>query len=643
MRELLQNTPIIQPRESDMGKNPFSICLCDGIPRLMKEGTPVFPIAFWQWEFETPELENAHLANIEIFTCFGSTSNKEHPYWVGENEYDFSWYDRKIGEFFENRPESYLIPRIFVNAPDWWLEKHPEELTGFSVSSAEVRESFASELWKQESGEAFRQLLRHFRSMPWGSRIIGIHIAGGPCGEWHYWGAEAEPDCGPAMAARYGKPVPPLEKRDAQYWEAYYSAAVDAIGYFARILKEESDFLSVVFYGYHSLGGRTPCGAHNALGKLLALDCVDIVAAPHYYNRRQPGQDAYFRAYPATLARHGKLFFDEADDRTPFGKRPYGVGGRIMADTSHDAINFLRREFGNAITHCVGLWFMDIDRGMFRAPDYWTEIARAKYYGDRAMKLPWRRVSEIAVICENAGRFRLPPENVIDRGDVESFLGKQFPVFTHLGAPFDLYSTDDISVDALSKYRMIVLINCMALGAEARTALKSLQKEERSFVWFYGTGAFDTSAGIYSAESISDLTGLRFTLTDDQPMQRTSAFPNWNFYRDSRYAPGFSPLEAMADFNTWTSWYFGLPDASPEKLREIARRAGVFIYSETSDVLSVSESALMLHASFSGRKTIRLPKPKNVTDMISGNMIGKHITGFSFPLECGETALFELS
>lgn len=643
MSELPKMNSDMQQSGHNLAKNPFSICCLDGIPRLMKDGNPVSPLAFWQCYFENSELENAHLANIEIFTCFGD----EKPYWVGEGKYDFSWYDRKIEEFFLKRPESYLIPRIFVNAPDWWLEKHPEELTGFTSTNSAVRESFASELWKQESGEAFRQLIRHFRSMPWGSRIIGIHIASGPCGEWHYWGVNwgdtAVPDCGPAMTARYGKPVPPMGKRDAQYWEAHFSAAVDAIEHFARILKEESDYLSVVFYGYHCLGGGSLCGAHGALDKLLALDCLDIIAAPHYYNRRLPGQDAYFRAFPATIARHGKLFFDEADERTTLGKCSYACGGRLIPDTSYDAINFLRREFGNAITHCVGFWFMDIDNGMFRSPDYWTEIARAKYYGDRAMKLPWRRVSEIAVICDNAGRFRLPAENIIDSAANESFLGKQFPEFTHLGAPFDLYSTDDITIDALSKYRMIAVIDGIALSTEARTALKSLQKDGRTFVWFYGAGAFDPADGVFSAENISDLTGLKFTLTNDQPMQRGTVFPNWNFWLECRYKPGFLPLEAMADFDTWSSWYFGLPNASSEKLREIARKAGVFIYSETSDVFSVSESALMLHASFSGPKTIRLPKAKKVTDMISGNLVGKHITDFSFSLERGETALFELA
>ena len=624
-------------------QNPFSVRNINGVPRLLKNGTPVFPLMFWQWTIEEDDAKNAHKTGVDIFTCFGSSFFRDHHYWIGEKQYDFDPLDQKISEFFRLRPESYLIPRIFVTAPQWWLEKHPEEQVQFSDSSSQNsknnHESFASELWKREQGEALRVLLRHFRSMPWSDRIIGIHIAGGPCGEWHWWYDGQTPDYSLPMVVRYGKTIPPPMERDAAYYQTFYSSAVDAIEHFCRIVKEESDWLTVVFYGYF-LSYNNPNSHHRALHQLLELDCVDILAAPHTYSRRRPGEDAYFRSFPATVAKHGKLLFDESDDRTPLGKRTYASGGRIIADTPHDAIRMLRREFGNAITHCIGLWYMDIDPGMFRAPDYWAEIERACYWGNRSLTLPCRRVSEIAVLCDETGQYHLPAKHIFNNKNIEVLRERQFSEFCKIGSPFDFYTTDDVDAKTLSQYRIIVLLDGVAVSDRVRKELRALRGDNRAFIWFYGAGAFCYKSGKYTAEAMSELTGLHFELAPRQPMPYRTSFDNWEMGESE---PGFLPWESMGDFGTWSSWYFGLPNVLATKLREIAHRCGVFLYSESNDVLSVSESALMLHCSSSGEKTIRLPSPKIVTDMISGIQIGNNIREFRFHANAGDTALFELA
>ena len=59
--------------------------------------------------------------------------------------------------------------------------------------------------------------------------------------------------------------------------------------------------------------------------------------------------------------------------------------------------------------------------------------------------------------------------------------------------------------------------------------------------------------------------------------------------------------------------------------------------------MDASESALLFHAASSGEKQIFLPAPRTVTDMISGDVIGKALTRFTFNATKGETRLFELS
>ena len=161
--------------------NPYSIRQINGVPALFKDGVRVNPMLFWSSEVDRTDFPAFRKIGITLFTCFRSSPYYDHPYWVGENEYDFSYYDEQLTRFMELVPDGYVIPRIFVAAPYWWLEKHPEELVGYADGvklergiSATFHESFASERWKREQGEAFRQLMRHFRSAPYGGRIVGI-------------------------------------------------------------------------------------------------------------------------------------------------------------------------------------------------------------------------------------------------------------------------------------------------------------------------------------------------------------------------------------------------------------------------------------------------------------------------------------
>lgn len=629
-------------------QSTFAVRMIDGVPRLCKNGTPTAPLLFWRSPLDMAEVVDIHNSGIEIFTTVRSGEYYQHPYWIGENQYDFSWYDQLFEKFFRANPGGYIIPRVFVCAPEWWVEANPDERVKFvndpplkkgAGGGTNFHESFASKKWLNEQGEALRALLHHFKTSPYADRIIGIHIAGGTLGEWHYWSGGEAPDVSLPMQKRYGKPIPPPSERRADYYECFYSSTVDAIDHFCRIVKaEKSDWLTLVFYGYF-YGGYTNVGRHLALQKFLALDSVDMVSSPHVYSRRTPGEDAYFRALPATLARHGKLFVDEADDRTILGRIKISNGHRIKAETVDEGVNMLRREFGNALTHCVGINYMDVDGGTFRAPEYVAEIDRAVKYSRRALELPWHRVSEIAVITDFAGRIHLPPERNFDMTDEYALRELQFAQFTRIGAPFDLYAADDIDAEVLKKYKVIIVLDGIALSDTAKSVLKNLQNNDRTFVWFYGAGAFDRKSDKFSEANIRDLTGLEIEILPNGPMP---FFTNDLVWVDRPVAPGFAPAEKMAKFKDWTSYYFNGPRVNAGVLREIASKAGVFIYSDKDDVLSASASALMLVANDSGKRKIKLPAAKSVVDMITSETVGENITCFEVDMRSGKVGLWEL-
>ena len=64
-------------------------------------------------------------------------------------------------------------------------------------------------------------------------------------------------------------------------------------------------------------------------------------------------------------------------------------------------------------------------------------------------------------------------------------------------------------------------------------------------------------------------------------------------------------------------------------------------YLDTKDVLQVSDGALMLHATESGPKTIRLPKPKSVTDITTDECLGIR-DSWTMQMNAHETRIFLL-
>lgn len=561
--------------------NRFSIQEYNGALTFFKDGAPIQPLLFWQTEIEQEEARVFEAAGIEIYSFFRSVPHYEHPYWTGENQYDFSRIDAAIRRFRKLLPGRFCIPRIYVSAPYWWLDLHPEEMCGFAVEEERTRhdgpwqgtrhESFASERWKKEMGTAFRLLIRHIADSDYADCVVGIHVANGISGEWHYWSPPHRPDTSLPMQRRYGRAIPPPEKRGPEFYRCLHGATVEAIDHFCRIVKEESDFMTAVFYGYlpDVAGYWSIEGDHRGTSELLRLKSVDIVSAPHSYVRRGLGEDGLFRSFPASIALHGKLFIDEGDDRTCFdGSVSNGVEfvpHPGAPKTIEGSIQVIRREFGNMLTHSIGMWYMDLNGGNFRHPALAGEICRLKKWGDYAMRLPRRSNAEVAVFSALEGEFSMPErgEDSCQTRLYQTTLGE----LCKCGAPFDYYLIEDLTPEITAKYKMLVYLDGLPLPSGQEQLL-------------------DAGAQVLRIDPANQ------------------------------------------------------PDAAG--FREIFRAAGVHIYLESNDNFSCGISSLMIHAAADGVKTVRLPEPRQVFDLNAEAKVGADIREFSVHLKHGETALYLL-
>jgi hypothetical protein len=92
----------------------------------------------------------------------------------------------------------------------------------------------------------------------------------------------------------------------------------------------------------------------------------------------------------------------------------------------------------------------------------------------------------------------------------------------------------------------------------------------------------------------------------------------------------------------WTSVWCGLPVLPPVILRNIARGAGVHIYSDGDDFVTANRFMVALHARYAGERTIRLPQPATVTDLMTGKRVAKKVATFRVNLKRNETGMWLL-
>ncbi len=626
----------------------FSIDKTQNPPRLLKDGEPVFPMLFWQTSIEERDGRAFSEAGIEIFTFTRSFQAYEHPFYIAEDTYDFSFFDGEIAKFRRACPGKYCIPRVFVGAPYWWLEAHPEECCQYAfpteitrhgydkkITQGTLHESYASELWKQDMGKALRMLIRHIKSSDYAECVVGLHLANGHCGEWHYWGGGQKADISAPMRTYTRDADATPENRNWEYYDRFFQAEYDAIIHFARIVREETngEYLNVGFYCYFP--GGVLEAAHGAAEKILAAPEIDILTAPHTYAYRAPGDSAFLRAFVDSIAAHGKLFIDEADDRTYLSlKKPHPQTRPLGAATPYDSLMLIRREFGTALTHNIGLWYMDIDDNAFHDETLMAEIARLRAWGVKSMEKPRPRCSEVALFFDMRGEYYLP-KSEHGCNPYDFLTSDRMNNLCRAGAPFDVYLAGDVCLPEVRKYKVLIFVNLIAPSSEVRHAIDALKGDGRTLIWSYSSGLYSEDQKP-DAGKMTELTGI-----DGFRMVESVDFPAVGLRRATMLRPGLLPMEAERDFNDWRSIYTWNPAISVETLRTEYARAGVWSYLDTPDNLQVSDGALMVHAAKAGLKTIRLPHPKTVTDITTGEELGER-QSWSMVLNAHETRIFLL-
>ena len=295
-----------------------------GGPRLFVNGTETLPA----WGLSISLLETA-----ENFTGMGMRLLQPQmgmaSAWTGPGQYDFTALEVYLGKVLALAPDAFFFPRVQLLTPPWWKEAHPDETMRFGAdvpprnwdgwrtrpADNPLREgdhhftnfygeaweaSYASEVWRRDTGDMLKALVRFIEQSPLVSRFMGYFFVSGNTEEWNVGGDNWWPGYEAPMQREAG-PVPtPAERLDAsfgllrdpdkeadviRFYRRFHEVRAETIAHLARALKEEmtTPVVTGTFFGYLMETPRIQESGHLAPRAVLESPHLDIVACPYTY------------------------------------------------------------------------------------------------------------------------------------------------------------------------------------------------------------------------------------------------------------------------------------------------------------------------------------------------------------------------
>lgn len=405
-----------------------------GRPTIHINGKPQAPMIYaltdvpggrWSWD-ELPQHniknfceQGIRLYQLDIFL--------DH-LWFENDSFRIDVAQKQVRGVLDVCPDAGIFFRFHVNPPKWWIARNPEENTLYDSVEAETeldiglsrileadarrptRHSLASQKWLRESSEKLRRFCREFSQSPEGNALVGVQVASGVYGEWHYWGIlKNEADFSEPMQVyfrewlrqKYGSDQnlqiawgeagasltkarvpttierahlsaglfrhPVKDRKVVDYYQAQHELIADNIIHFCKVVKESwpRPIISGTFYGYFfSVFNRQAFGGHLALHRVLKSEYVDYLSGPQAYYPESgylPGEPYRSRSLIHSIWLNGKLWLDEYDQQ-PKKTWPYLSTWDNRENYQKNLranISIIRRNTLFSLLKGQGMWFYD--------------------------------------------------------------------------------------------------------------------------------------------------------------------------------------------------------------------------------------------------------------------------------------------
>ncbi len=588
----------VEPRP--MGDLVARLEVRNGAPTVVVNGAPSAGMTYTAYGPSEEVFSEFAAAGVRLFSFSATPTDAGYGLsrtaWTGPETYDFGQLDERALMVLNACPDAYFFPRIYLHAPPWWSERHPDDLViqenpdgtreVFEHAGGKPAPSWASEAWRADTLRGIDKLIEHIESSPYADRVIGYHIASGTTEEWMMWGGNEGQwvDYSPAntakfrewLGARYasdgalqaawGDPavtrataeIPtraarerctvgylrdPVVERPAIDFYAYNSWLVsDTIRVFARAVKERTrgERLVGVFYGYLLqliAEQRMQNAGHLALNEVLTCPDLDFVTSPTSYAFRDVATGtSHFMSLLGSVRLHNKLWFDENDIRTSLSQGAVGEWGR-PADIDGDILQ-QDRELGNVIANGVAQWWFDVGGNRYNDPRLMAHIGTLRAAAERALDYDHTAVDEIAVVVDGQSLAYLQVGAPI----TAPLVLQQVTQLARVGAPVAYYTLEDLRT--LPARRMYVFLTAFAPTAEQRAAVDALKADGRVLVFVGPQGVYRD--GALAPEAMAEFCGIGLALDRAGGVPRCG-WQGVSYGVDQPYAPLARADDAAAE------------------------------------------------------------------------------------------------
>jgi len=486
-----------------------------------------------------------------------------------------------------------------------------------------------------------------------------------------------------AMVPAWQGQAPAIKKTDTPLyadrregrWVDYARFSSDLVADVIQALAETVKVLShgnlivAVSYGYTlEFAGRNDSG-HLALGRLLESPHIDIVAGPNSYAGRAAGSPAAFGAPVDSVALHGKLWLVEDDTKTFLAdaETDDDYNPKILSGADTQAIH--QRHFGAALAHTAGVTWMDLwGQGWLNSPDIWRELGRLRDQAARCDQIaPAQAQSpDVVVLIDEASLAYL--KNDAD-GLGMNLIGRTRDLLLRAGGSVGFYLQSDVVRDDFPAAKLYLFLNALRLTTTERQAIREkLQRPGKTLAWLYAPGLFDENGP--SSEEVGEVVGMalrrqpwnsrggsqptdaKHPITErirgikrigqEEILNPLFAVTDPQATVVAEYAAsGAASLATREHKGGWKSVFFGDPYLTTELLRGLYAYAGVLVYDAQDDIVYAGENgALAIHGSFTGQRTIALPRQASVYDVAEDKIIASGTRTFRTFVRARTTRLF---
>ena len=628
------------------------------------DGKHYVPAAFRSFRPTPANVSAFYRSGLRLFQmqCSGLKNTWNLPYsnygpaWVGDHKYDFSALDRQMEMFMKFAPEGYFMLMVQLDMPEWWRRENECVWDSYY----QLGEAILEEKWISDACDYLQAFIRYAEET-YGERVFAYSFSAGTATEWFddagrgdvserkaadYRLKTGDPDAViPTKEQIHSTSFPSLRGDDSpvyKYQKYCSDLTPNLILRFARAAQEVLEHQKILglFFGYSDLPQRwqNQVGT-NGYEKVWASDDIDMLFAPASYMSRKPEDAATYQYAVDSIGVNNKLYLHEIDHHTYLSKYPSETFRMMQCDYEDEetTIKVLRRELCATIVKGGSLWWFDMQGGWYASPGLEQEIRHQMSILEELYKFPHQSVSEIAFFIDPMSYLRMHDEKSMTVDCVRNNRNN----LHHCGAPHDCYNLSDITRIDLSQYKLCIFLNAIEISDEVKAVLKE-KLQDTAKVWLYApnwaTGGSDEVCSVRLREMDNPEAKVRygeeiFGFAD--PISPMYAVDDADAEILAYYTDG-TPACARKNNDI----YIPVGNVPSDLWRDIARAAGVHIYSDTPGAFYADSRLIARQSVWESDFTIHMPYDCVLEELFDGGIYRTEQKELRYHAEDGKTKLF---